>query len=583
MVSPVQFPTLKAGSGWSSVTPELAPVGSPSAPGYDARAIARWNVVPFQDVDEPMTVGVVAFHTNGIERVEFSLEGGPWIPVTEKHYNTRTQTWEYAATFDPSEVDDGLAELRARVIPRIGTPRILQGPVRRTESRDGVWSMFLNSNAGGTLIRTARYVSPTGSDSNDGQTPQTPVRTMAMAARQIHLAQGGLADGGVIYLMEGDHTMGPGRLDEHGNFIGLAETSTRWLNVTRAPGTDPDQVRITRGASGGIRTSLVRVHDLTVRQYEAGAIFVTSANDHETHHLWLDNLDMTGPGRAQANGQRWTGSRFDVVFATNIEIRDAMNGFRGENAMFQRNVHLEDIGASAFHSGSFIVNCSVTNLTSQGNQWGWHPHVWLLYTPSNILDNHIIYGLKAEEIYHPIFMVRNVRGLTNSAVVNLYAVSKIDNSSSTFATREVDHLLLWHNTVLDQAFLFREDEHASHAEGYLAHEMDYRNVSLMGNLFSAFGRPSAMDISGIRAHHNHFIREGTNSQEIGEYATRGDPGLTMMSTGTPDSPDQPAFSRTWLTPTGNSVLLGRTDRKRIPAGLNGRESGSSSAIGAVQP
>src|SRR5690606_33560784 len=52
----------------------------------DAKAIARWDVVPFQTFSGTMNVGIVAFHINGISKVDFEI-GGKTYTVTEATLN----------------------------------------------------------------------------------------------------------------------------------------------------------------------------------------------------------------------------------------------------------------------------------------------------------------------------------------------------------------------------------------------------------------------------------------------------------------------------------------------------------------
>src|SRR6185295_19403114 len=66
--------TLPSGQGFAGATSQPATVGTGA--GSNCMAIARWDVVPMQTVSSPMPIGVVAFHINGIDRVEFSLNGG---------------------------------------------------------------------------------------------------------------------------------------------------------------------------------------------------------------------------------------------------------------------------------------------------------------------------------------------------------------------------------------------------------------------------------------------------------------------------------------------------------------------------
>ena len=149
---------LVAGSGFSGVPiPPPPQVGDSSTPGHDAQAIARWNVVPYQIIDASFDIGVLAFHRNGIERVEFSLDDGPVVAVTAQSFNARTGVWEYRVAIDPAQLSDGLLEVRAIAYPAgAGIGRVLAGSIN-SDSSDGIGainrsehSLFLTANGGGS-------------------------------------------------------------------------------------------------------------------------------------------------------------------------------------------------------------------------------------------------------------------------------------------------------------------------------------------------------------------------------------------------------------------------------------------------
>ena len=63
--------------------------------------------------------------------------------------NPRTRTKEYWATIDSRVVKDGRIELRARVIPKVGRPIVLQG---KHDDATGIHSAWLYANAGHALV-----------------------------------------------------------------------------------------------------------------------------------------------------------------------------------------------------------------------------------------------------------------------------------------------------------------------------------------------------------------------------------------------------------------------------------------------
>ncbi|MGB1124350.1 MAG: hypothetical protein ACPG4Q_04010, partial [Phycisphaeraceae bacterium] len=132
-VPSVDAPHLLPGNGFVGETPQPGAIGSKTT-----KAIARWDVVPEQRFDGVFQVGVIAFHSYGMDRVELSFNGGPWQVVTEPTLNPRTNLEEYWAKIDANDVEDGRVELRAVAYPKEGTPRVLE-------------TLVLFANAGGSV------------------------------------------------------------------------------------------------------------------------------------------------------------------------------------------------------------------------------------------------------------------------------------------------------------------------------------------------------------------------------------------------------------------------------------------------
>src|SRR3569832_656361 len=72
----------------------LAPVHA-HAQSATTQTIARWDEVPYQTFTGTLPVGVVAFHIGGVDRVVFSVNGGPSATVRAMTRNTITDVWEY--------------------------------------------------------------------------------------------------------------------------------------------------------------------------------------------------------------------------------------------------------------------------------------------------------------------------------------------------------------------------------------------------------------------------------------------------------------------------------------------------------
>jgi hypothetical protein len=399
-VAAVTGTILTPGQGFDG--PTTVPIGPNDGQQYsDAKAIARWDVVPYQTFDGNFNVGVVAFHAAGIDRVEFSVNGGPWTAVREMTLNPRTNVVEYWATLRAQDFADGALEVRAIAFPKVGQPRLLE-------------PLMLNANAHGTLETIARYVSPTGSDETGDGSMVNPFATMMKAARSIQDASGtGTADGGVIYLLAGDHTYGGY------SYSLLTTTENRWLTVTAAPGVAQEDVRVVNAATNdGLRTKLVHFDGLTFAAVSGADQGLFTSNGPLTDFLWIDNSNLVGPGRAV--DASWIGG-WSGVYATDTNVSNSRDGM---TATLVRNVHVSDIGSDAFSNSGIVINSSVRNIDPSGTSF--HADV-VQYYSTGLTENRIVYGLDAIDGIkgQGLFAGSNI-SIKDIAFVNV----KLDNSQS---------------------------------------------------------------------------------------------------------------------------------------------------------
>jgi hypothetical protein len=363
-------PLLVPGSGWSGATAQPDAVGDSQAFGYDAKAIARWDVVPFQTFAGTFNVGVVAFHIEGIDRVEFSVNGGNWQPATSMRLNPTTNVVEYFVALRASDFADGPVEVRAIAWPNIGEPRVLAGALPGTH---GEHSMFLNANANGTLPAEVRYVSPTGSDSNNGLTPETPKLTLSGARDGINPTNFSDVGGGRILCAAGNYTLG--RNPEN---IGR-NCATQWLTIEPMPGVARADVIIdAKGTADGIRTGKVRLRNITVKVELSG-------NGPQEDYYWLDNCHIEGPDRTSMSVAGTSLTGYYLTDCTVNKIR-----YLARNCVLMRNVVASEIGEDAF--GYATINCTITDLDSDNESF--HPDVLQMFGNA---QNVIFYGVTAND------------------------------------------------------------------------------------------------------------------------------------------------------------------------------------------
>lgn len=497
---PGDFPVLRAGSGFGSATPQPPAVGNPSLPGYDAQAIARWDAVPYQDFDGLFHIGVVAFHMNGIDRVEFSANGGPWTPVYEMKLNPRTNVWEFTATLDAAAFEDGLVEVRARVFPKhAGETRVLGGEIDGTAT-DGMFSMFLHANSDQTLNREIRFVAESGSDETGDGTRTKPFRTIGHAAYDAS-GDDRDASGATVFLLPGDYEFGPY------SYAKRFRSDSAWVTVSAAPGVSKGDVRIIGSTTtDGLRTDMVRLTNLTVEPDQQTTPL--NAASRPIARLWLDDCVLRGTGRTTSVAW-WNG--FEQSYSTDLHVSHSRDGLSG---LLVRNATIENIGSDAFSNARFVVNSVVRDIDRGGVDF--HPDVFQLYGPSETFQNIIVYGLEAYNANSQGIFARGLQGVEDSAFVNVLIELTNPVMLSQWRSPHTDHVLFWHVTHLNKPMWFRLDE----SRGII--DTSFHNVSFVGCVFE-----SIMDEAGLvpssSFRHVHDIRGDSSIRGVD--ITTGTPGF----------------------------------------------------------
>ncbi|MFT5049174.1 MAG: hypothetical protein ACI8QZ_000564 [Chlamydiales bacterium] len=526
------------GDGFNGSTTQPGQIGS--GPGANANAIANWDVVPYQDFTEDFNIGIVSFHINEIDRVEFSCEGGPWVAVNEMALNDRTGAVEYWGTLPAVEFDqDGLVEIRAIAYPTIGRPRLLQ-------------SMYLNCNVNGTLPSTTRWVSASGSDSADGSS-NNPFKTIYKAASAIHDIQGGNAGGGVVYVLPGNYDF-PGRNSAPGHSEPV--TTTRWLTVAGAPGTSRNQVVMT--GSDALLSKRVRIKDLKIRN----VLSVSPANQPE---VWISNVEMTQEGSEY--GQSGGAGNFhpamlrglDGYFFTHIYQTDSyihhtrMNNSR---TSLERNILVEDILSQGFYNTKgLVVNSTVNGINASGTL----DHPDMIHFQGYPADNLIFFNIQLVNCgAQGIFARNNATGNHYSDIAFVNVV--IDNhphywqSDWSVAT---DHMLWWNVASPYQDVHFKSYEFPAPITNFSVRD------SVFKRMFSP--NPSVLD-------NNHFFESsgsvmGTNS------TTGSDVAASFVA---PDA----AFPN--YTPVQSSPIVDRVANPLVPVDIKNRPRQLPSSVGPYE-
>jgi len=534
--------------------------------GFDAKAIARWDVVPFQTIDDNrFHIGVVAFHINGIDHVEFSANGGPWISSHEMQLNPRTNVWEYTVILNASLFEDGPVELRAIAWPKeAGLPRVLAGEINSDSITNGNHSMFIAANANGTLPTMTCYVSSeTGDDDTGDGSEENPYESIMKAVKGVSNASPEkTADGGIIYLMAGEHAWGPYQ------YANLSKNSWRWLTIRPAPGLTKADVTINDSSSfnwwDGIRLSLQKIEDVTLEH--PASISTTAGNA----GIWLHNVVFNGPGGG-TNGDIYT--QYHAVNHTQFASRGIYLTDSLYNEMLRpsinytltRNVRFQNIGLDGWFNPRMILNSEISQLGVFGDVG--HRDVLQFYQGN---DNTIVFGFKAidEVIAQPIFS-RGQFGshlMDNTAFVNVLinrnTLGDTDVSLSQWK-QSANHLLLWHVALLDRTLLFANDGSA--------HTPELTNVSIQGSVFQKIVYlMTEQEIDTLQIANNHFI-------DVDSYGAVA-PG-TDVTTGPPVFTD---VSDDDYRPNVNSPLLNRLPFQLVPIDLEQERRRLPATLGPLE-
>lgn len=475
---------LVPGNGFDKET--ILPQSPATGPGSNAKAIARWNCVPFQSVEGVFEVGVVAFHRNGIDRVEFSTNGGPWVAVREMTQNPRTGTFEYWVRCRREFFGKGdTIELRAVAYPKGGIPRVLD-------------PLFLSL---GSRVPNPMWAAPEGSDTMGDGSEANPFRSMWRAAEALQGQQGGDAGGGVVYLKPGDYEFTTPRSK-------ALETRERWLTFQPAPGVGRYQVSVVASAFPGIVAKLVRLANLSVRTLLHG-------DPAKERYLWLDGCHLFGAGQQTSVhpvGWYWG---FEDVFLTKCRVTDNEYGPRG--ATLVRDCIVRRIGHDCLDGTAMVINTEVRNV-SRGSRAEWHPDVLDFWAPTAI-DNFIVFGLRVTNAEaQGLYAGHNSGSVNNVALVNV--LMKIGGGPWVSQWElPADHILIWNCSFVEHRFNWRTPASS------------LTNLSIRGSYFDRMGidvNPAAPSPGGDSLDEswfdqNHF--RGPNTLVLGAGSTSGEPAF----------------------------------------------------------
>ncbi|WP_068877496.1 MULTISPECIES: hypothetical protein [unclassified Phenylobacterium] len=427
-----EIPAITPGStayrSWAIIAeddPIMVQQGSPGDYGYNERAIGLWMAPSMYRTissGEELIIGVDAWKAGTVERinsgdergikeVQFSCNEGPWVTVSSPSMHPTYGDVGYLVRVKADDFSaSGPVEIRAKVVPWVGKPFILQGrdasgPANATNSTQltdktagprgysidprtvpgfdlgatvsfvaatkDVWSFIVNVSKTSSPMPSAAFyidtVNATGlaSDSNNGLTRTTPVLTWAKAFDLAGAAILAQIDAGFVTFLNGAKEIGgttfyvTGTADNH--YLPSFSSSRslyncRYQNVTyrRDPALAYGAVKFSQKLANPAyveKSYWVGLQFLNISQAPAASNTQWACHG---SHAYEDCFSDGGASNVVVSGENWGGTG-------NIYVGLP----KGESAFRFYQVYGFPSGAAG-HSA--LINCRIDNV-GYGNVW----------------------------------------------------------------------------------------------------------------------------------------------------------------------------------------------------------------------
>ncbi|WP_309396796.1 hypothetical protein [Cerasicoccus maritimus] len=471
---------------------------------HATKAIANWDVVPYQRVSEPFNAGVVAFHETGVD-VHFRINGETAGVVKEPTLNARTKVWEYWITIDPAKYPDGPLKLEAVAVP--------EGEGNEKRMLD----TMLYANSGKTLgSKEIVWMSPNGDDAADGS-EGAPFATFKQAAEAA-------GDGGTIYLQKGDYKLlsfGKGDQDY-------------WTTISAAPGLDRSDVTIqaygkdNKVSHGRYGADKIRWHNVSLycdRESKWGSVFYINKGQ----CVWFDDVEVYDKNGRFGDTQ-FINNQGGRIWLTDSVVRDIAN----VQINFQRNAYYHDILADIFRGSNNLTAINVNIVHMDKGDTAAHPDFIQFYNPKRDVENVILYNVSAYDMFAQGFFGGG--RVQDVAFVNVLLEKDPPEASFLSQIGDMSHILIWNVTIVDQSFNFRGAE---------TMDLVYVQNGAYTTLSSA-----KYDHPGFFVDHCHASKTVYNQPDLmGTNATTGD--MVFVNYDADDyrqAPESPAYASGQLPP-----------------------------------
>lgn len=543
--SPIEYATAPVGAGpvgdYSDTT--LGTVGTSGDFGFDSPSVARWNVVEQQELTEFPYIGLVAFHVNHVEKVEFSIDGGAWTEVTEMQENPSTGVYEYLVSIDTAGLaDDRELELRAKITPSTA------GQVY------GIDPILIRHNYSSELIG---WCAQDGDDTTGDATELNPCRTPHRAL-QVLVGSTAYTEKVTIYCKAGEYV--PAKSGYSYN----PPSGVGWLTITAAPGAAAGDVIFRSTVDSGtityqgIRTLFTRYKDVSFETSVTGR----NMSDGTVTNVWLDNVTVTLTLSGGFTNNIWQSNSWDRAYCTGCLFTQFNNGPYG--AKIVRGCTLDQITEDALTACRLSANCTVGSQTYTAPA---HPDFcqWLDSTEHTIfygvagldIQGQGIYGAREESLYENAAFVNVFAALASGESIASAPVSQIRNDDVT--TLAIRNLIIDSCTILNgQNFIINEGTTPSTTS---------RDVVFRNNV--AYQLATNLSSPVFSTSNNWYVRPDLD----GSFACAGGGTYTGSLTPTYNSIGD-------LVPT-EAAMVGVVTRPTIKTDATGNPRNASGIIGAL--
>ncbi|MDQ7012438.1 MAG: hypothetical protein Q9O74_00910 [Planctomycetota bacterium] len=509
---------LIAGKEFTEDTPVPPPQGNEAEPGYDAEVIARWDVVPYQTISGDFTVGILAFHMNGIDRVEISIEGGPWASLDTMQVNPRTGVREYVALIrgdDAMLATDEEIELRAIAYPAgAGTPRLLT-------------PLFLYVNNQGSLTGPQLFVAKSGNDITGDGTENNPFATIQKALN-ICNSDIPLYEAATIIITEA------GRYDI--DSPAQRVENDRWITIQPHTSLERDEVVIAAGSTTDLmrpKTRRLRFHRISLDFSDMYQMYKED-NDQQWYDTarWYQSLgwEYSPPGSVAPVRN----TDFSGVYVTDSLAEDILYAFVRCN--YVRGCHAERISGDVYQNSLMVVQSTANNV--DGTVLTHHTDILQYFGHhENIIAYNVNSSLTADT--QNIFLDHANSSFTNCAFVNIAVQNTQSDPPFSQLNSTQDHVLFYHISNPDQRFVLRDDMAGSGK--FIAKNVIFRNCVLERLQAADYFGPIPEGVSIDHCHFNYDEPRGENpttgsifilNSYGGEFGYVGEGASMIVGTGT---------------------------------------------------